>query len=59
MTAPPRAIEILQHRQDLEYVVDAISDRAEMHDKELDAVEATASRSAFTFWFFSQLTMIQ
>jgi Helicase conserved C-terminal domain len=44
MTAPPRAIEILQHRQDLEYVVDAISDRAEMHDKELDAVEAEALR---------------
>lgn len=44
MTAPPRAIEIIQHRQELEFVVDAIARRAEMHDKELDAAEAEALR---------------
>ncbi|MBW4599045.1 MAG: DISARM system helicase DrmA [Calothrix sp. FI2-JRJ7] len=32
MTAPLGAIEILQHRQELEFVVDAIAKRAEMHD---------------------------
>ncbi|MFB2891349.1 DISARM system helicase DrmA [Aerosakkonemataceae cyanobacterium BLCC-F50] len=44
MTAPPRAIDILQHRQELEFVVDAIAQRAEMHDKELDATEAEVLR---------------
>ncbi|MDF5724126.1 MAG: helicase-related protein [Rhizonema sp. PD37] len=44
MTAPPRAIDILQHRQDLEFVVDAIVRRAEMHDKELDAASVEALR---------------
>jgi Helicase conserved C-terminal domain len=44
MTAPPNAIEILQHRQELEFVVDAIAKRAEMHDKELDAEQTEALR---------------
>ncbi|MDF5729102.1 MAG: DISARM system helicase DrmA [Rhizonema sp. PD38] len=44
MTAPPRAIDILQHRKDLEFVVDAIAQRAEMHDKELDAASVEALR---------------
>ena len=44
MTAPTRAIDILQHRQSLEFVVDTIAQRAEMHDKELDADEAEALR---------------
>lgn len=44
MTAPPRAIEIVQHRQNLEFVVNEIAQRAEMHDRELDAVEAEALR---------------
>lgn len=44
MTAPIRAIDILQHRKDLESVADVIAQRAEMHDKELDAVESDALR---------------
>lgn len=44
MTAPIRAIDILEHRKDLEFVADIIAQRAEMHDKELDAVEAEALR---------------
>lgn len=44
MTAAPRAIEIIQHRQALEFVADTIAQRAEIHDKELDAVEAEALR---------------
>jgi len=44
MTAPLRAIDILQHRKDLEAVADVIAQRAEMHDKELDASEADALR---------------
>lgn len=44
MTAPPRAIDILQYRPELEFVVDAIAQRAEMHDKELDATEAEVLR---------------
>ena len=44
MTAPPRAIDILKHRKDLDFVVDTIAKRAEMHDKELDAAEADALR---------------
>ncbi|MBD1842488.1 helicase [Cyanobacteria bacterium FACHB-63] len=44
MTAPLRAIDILQHRKDLEAVADVIAQRAEMHDKELDAAEADALR---------------
>ena len=44
MTAPSRAIDILQHRQALDFVVDTISQRAEMHDKELDATEAEELR---------------
>ena len=42
MTAPRHAFDITQHRQDLDFVVDTISKRAEMHDKEIDAVEAEA-----------------
>jgi hypothetical protein len=44
MTAPANAIEILQYRQELEFVVDAIAKRAEMHDKELSASEAQILR---------------
>lgn len=44
MTAPIRAIDILQHRKDLEVVADVVAQRAEMHDKELDAVEADELR---------------
>jgi hypothetical protein len=44
MTAPPRAIDILQHRQNLDFVVETISKRAEMHDKELDAAESEELR---------------
>lgn len=44
MTAPTRAIEVTQYRQELEFVVDAIARRAETHDKELDATEAEALR---------------
>lgn len=40
MTAPVRAIDILQHRKDLEAVADVIAQRAEMHDKELNANDA-------------------
>jgi hypothetical protein len=42
MTAPRHAFDITQHRQDLDFVVDTISKRAKMHDKEIDAVEAEA-----------------
>ncbi len=44
MTAPTRAFDITQHRQELEFVVETIAQRAEMHDKELDANEAEALR---------------
>jgi len=44
MTAPIRALDILQHRKDLESVADLIAQRAEMHDKELNAVEADELR---------------
>ncbi|BAZ10550.1 helicase-like protein [Calothrix sp. NIES-4071] len=37
MTAPCGAGEILQHRQELEFVVDAIEKRAEMHDDQDEA----------------------
>jgi hypothetical protein len=40
MTAPVRAIDILQHRKELEAVADVIAQRAEMHDKELNANDA-------------------
>ncbi|MBR8834207.1 MAG: DISARM system helicase DrmA [Stigonema ocellatum SAG 48.90 = DSM 106950] len=44
MTAPTRAIAILEHRRDLEFVMDTIANRAETHDQELDATEAEALR---------------
>jgi hypothetical protein len=44
MTAPLQASEILKHRQDLDFVMDAISKRAEMHDKNLDATAADELR---------------
>lgn len=44
MTAPLRAIDILQNRKDLESVADVIAQRAEMHDKELDAAQADELR---------------
>ncbi|MHC5829205.1 MAG: DISARM system helicase DrmA, partial [Nostoc sp.] len=44
MTAPLRAIDILQHRNELNFVIDAIAQRAETHDKELDAADAEALR---------------
>ncbi|MHC5778896.1 helicase-related protein [Nostoc sp.] len=44
MTAPLRAIDILQHRNQLNFVIDAIAQRAETHDKELDAADAEALR---------------
>ena len=44
MTAPLRAIDILQHRNELNFVIDAIARRAEMHDKELDAADAETLR---------------
>jgi Helicase conserved C-terminal domain len=40
MTAPLQAIDILQHRKALESVADVIAQRAEIHDKELDATQA-------------------
>ncbi|WP_088892363.1 DISARM system helicase DrmA [Leptolyngbya ohadii] len=69
MTAPNRAIEILEHRKDLEGVADVIAQRVEMHDKELDAVKAEAERqkvrgrvvSLLDTWehIASQKTMLQ
>ncbi|MEH2350946.1 MAG: DISARM system helicase DrmA, partial [Nostoc sp.] len=44
MTAPLRAIDILQHRNELNFVIDAIAQRAEMHDKELDGADAETLR---------------
>jgi hypothetical protein len=44
MTAPLKAIDILTHRKDLDFVADAIAQRAEKHDKELDAIESEALR---------------
>ncbi|MEO0373171.1 MAG: helicase-related protein [Cyanobacteria bacterium P01_A01_bin.17] len=44
MTAPLRAGEILQHRQELDFVVDTLAHRAEMHDKNLDAIAAEELR---------------
>jgi hypothetical protein len=44
MTAPLRAIDILQHRNQLNFVIDAIAQRAEMHDKEFDASDAETLR---------------
>lgn len=44
MTAPTNAIEILQNRQELEFVVETIAQRAEMHDKELSASDSEALR---------------
>jgi hypothetical protein len=40
MTAPTRAFDITQHRGELEFVVDTIAQRAEMHDKERSEAEA-------------------
>ncbi len=39
MTAPLRASDIIQHRQALDFVVDTISKRAEMHDKDKSNTE--------------------
>jgi hypothetical protein len=44
LTAPLSAVDILQHRQNLDFVTDAIAQRAEMHDKELNATEAEELR---------------
>ena len=44
MTAPRGAAEIARHREELDYVVEAISRRAECHTKELGAAEAEALR---------------
>ncbi len=40
MTAPLRASDIIQHRKQLDFVIDAIAQRAEMHDQELDTKDA-------------------
>ena len=45
MTAPIRAADIAQHRQQLDIVADIIAQRAEMHDAELDATAAQNLRS--------------
>ena len=40
MTAPLNAVDIVQQRRNLDFVIDIIAQRVEMHDKELDAKEA-------------------
>jgi Helicase conserved C-terminal domain len=40
MTAPLKAADIANHRGQLNFVADIIAQRAEIHDEELDAVEA-------------------
>ncbi|MBJ7295708.1 MAG: helicase [Dolichospermum sp.] len=44
MTAPLRASDIIQHRQALDFVVDTISKRAEMHDKDKSNTEVEELR---------------
>ena len=44
MTAPLMASGILQYRQELDFVVDVLAKRAEMHDKNLDAVTSDELR---------------
>ncbi|MEH2392474.1 MAG: hypothetical protein V7K21_12720 [Nostoc sp.] len=44
MTAPLRAINILQHRKTLDFVVDTISLRAEMHDKDKNSADVEELR---------------
>jgi hypothetical protein len=44
MTAPLNAVEIVRYRHDLEFVVDAIARRAEMHDKEKSSQEVEQLR---------------
>jgi cysteinyl-tRNA synthetase len=44
MTAPLNAVDIVQQRRNLDFVTDIIAQRAEMHDKELDAKEADELR---------------
>ncbi|MCU0532924.1 MAG: DISARM system helicase DrmA [Hydrococcus sp. Prado102] len=44
MTAPLNAVEIVRYRRDLEFVVEEIARRAEMHDKEKNAQEVEQLR---------------
>lgn len=44
MTAPLRAIDILQNRKSLDFVIDTISQRVELHDKDKSRVEIEEER---------------
>jgi hypothetical protein len=44
LTAPLKAAAIVQHRGQLDFVADLIAQRAEIHDEELDAIEADRLR---------------
>jgi hypothetical protein len=45
MTAPERAFQITDHRQELDFVIDIIGQRAEKHNPDLSPTEVAALRS--------------